>query len=409
MATKTKHGDEPQDGEPESDIVVSDNGTGFVKCGYALENFPRHTFPSLVGRPMLRAEESEIGDTLLKAVMVGDEASRVRKYLDVHYPIENGIVQNWTDMEHLWDHTFKDKLGFQDGKCGDHRILLTEAPLNPEANKKKFMEYMFEKYEFDSMQVQTQAMLTLYAQGLMTGVVLDSGDGVTHVVCVYEGFVPAHLTQRLNLAGRHVTRYLIRLLQLRGYSFNSTSDFETVRTIKEELCYTALDYKAESKLAEDTTALVKKFTLPDGKIIKIGRERFQASEAMFNPNMADVHGDGVSNMIYNAIMKAEYDLRLSFFKHVVLSGGSTMYPGLPTRIDKDIKERYLKEVLKGDKKRLHKFRLNVEDPPRRKNMVFLGASVLGGIMKDSPEFWLDKEEYQELGADAAIKRLGSAP
>ena len=120
-----------------------------------------------------------------------------------------------------------------------------------------------------------------------------------------------------------------------------------------------------------------------------------------------MHGDAVSDIIYNSIMSAEYDLRLKFFKHIVLSGGSTMYPGLPTRIEKDIKDRYFKEVLKGDKKRLHKFRLSIEDPPRRKNMVFLGASVLGDIMKDRAEFWLDKEEYDELGAEAACKRLSA--
>jgi len=403
----TRHGDAAQLGEPETDIVVSDNGTGFVKCGFAGENFPRHTFPSLVGRPMLRAEESEIGDTILKDVMVGDEASAVRKYLDVKYPIENGIVQNWTDMEHLWNYTFEEKLGFKDADCKDQRILLTEAPLNPKANKKKFCEYMFETYQYDSMQVQTQAMLTLYAQGLLTGVVLDSGDGVTHVVCVYDGFVPEHLTKRLNLAGRHVTRYMIRLLQLRGYSFNSTADFETVRQIKEDLCYVALDYKQERKLALETTALVRKYKLPDGNVIKVGRERFEASEAMFRPEMAGITGEGVANMIFNAISAADIDLRLEFFKHIVLSGGSTMYPGLPTRCEKDLKDRYLKEVLRGDKKRLHKFRLGIEDPPRRKNMVFLGASVLGDIMKDRSDFWLDKEEYEEIGADAAVEKLNS--
>ena len=376
-----------------------------MKCGYAKDNFPRHTFPSLVGRPMLRAEESEIGDTVLKSIMVGDEAAAVRKYLDVRYPIENGIVQDWTDMEHLWNYTFEDKLGFKNADCKGQRILLTEAPLNPKKNQKKFCEYMFETYNYDSLQVQTQAMLTLYAQGLLTGVVLDSGDGVTHCVCVYEGYVQEHVTQRLNLAGRHVTRYLIRLLQLRGYSFNSTADFETVRQIKEDLCYVALDYKKEDKLALETTALVTKYTLPDGSIIKVGRERFQASEAMFRPELAGIHGDGVANMIYNAIMSSEVDLRLEFFKHIVLSGGSTMYPGLPTRCEKDIKDRYLKEVLKGDKKRLHKFKLGIEDPPRRKNLVFLGASVLGDIMAERADFWLDKEEYEELGGDAATKRL----
>lgn len=409
MSTKAggNHADYPQ-GDPKTDIVVSDNGTGFVKCGYAGEDFPRHEFPSLVGRPMLRAEESEIGDTVLKSVMVGDEAAAVRRYLDVKYPIANGIVQNWDDMEHLWSYTFEDKLGFKDADCSGQRIMMTEAPLNPEKNRQKYCENMFEKYNYDSLQVQTQAMLTLYAQGLLTGVVLDSGDGVTHVVCVYDGFVPTNLTKRMNLAGRHVTRYLIRLLQLRGYSFNSTADFETVRQIKEDMCFTAPDYEAEKRLALETTCLVQKYKLPDGKIIKIGRERFEAAEAMFRPEMAGITGGGAANMIFDTIMSSDMDLRLEFFKHIVLSGGSTMFPGFPTRLEIDIKQRYLDEVLDGNKRRLHKFRLGIENPPRRKNMVFLGASVLGNIMNNRSDFWLDKEEYDELGVEQACKRLGSA-
>jgi actin-related protein 2 len=118
-----------------------------------------------------------------------------------------------------------------------------------------------------------QAMLTLYAQGLMTGVVVDTGDGVTHVVPVYDGFVPQHLIKRLDVAGRHITQYLIKLLMLRGYAFNRTADFETVRQIKEKLCYVACDINSERALANETTSQMEAFTLPDGRVIKLGRER----------------------------------------------------------------------------------------------------------------------------------------
>ena len=117
--------------------------------------------------------------------------------------------------------------------------------------------------------VAIQAVLTLYAQGLMTGVVVDSGDGVTHICPVYEGFGLQNITKRLDVAGRDITRYLIKLLLLRGYAFNHSADFDTVRQIKEKLCYVAYDVEQEDKLGQETTILVEKYTLPDGREITV--------------------------------------------------------------------------------------------------------------------------------------------
>jgi len=260
------------------------------------------------------------------------------------------------------------------------------------------LENMLEKYKFAGAKVSIQAMLVLYAQGLLTGVVLDSGDGVTHIVPVWEGICPPLLIKRLNVAGRHITRYLVKLLQVRGYAFNRTADFETVRQIKEKLCYAAYDLEIDRKLALETTVLVQKYELPDGRIIKVGSERFDATEVLFHPGLIDVEGLGASEMLFQMIQHdADIDLRADFYKHIVLSGGSTMYPGLPSRIEKDMKDLYLRDVLKNDVKGLAKFKLKIEDPPRRKHMVFLGGSVLADIMKDKPEFWISKAEWAEHG------------
>ena len=126
-----------------SDIIVCDNGTGFVKCGFAGQNFPTSIFRSMVGRPLLRSEE-KIGGIEIKDVMFGDEAEAVRQNLEITYPLENGIIKSWNDMELLWDYTFKEKLGVDDfsGKS----VLLTEPPMNPHANRKKMGEIMFEKF-----------------------------------------------------------------------------------------------------------------------------------------------------------------------------------------------------------------------------------------------------------------------
>merc|ERR1712169_145732 len=152
-------------------VIVCDNGTGFVKVGYAGANFPAHIFPSMVGRPILRFEE-KIDNVELKDIMVGDKAATLRSFLDIKYPLDNGIVRNWDDMLHLYDYTFEEKLKINPAEC---RIMLTEAPMNPMKNREKMVEVMFEKYGFKSVYISIQAVLVLYAQGLLTGVVVDSG------------------------------------------------------------------------------------------------------------------------------------------------------------------------------------------------------------------------------------------
>ncbi|OQR74983.1 actin-related protein 2 isoform 1, partial [Tropilaelaps mercedesae] len=240
-------------------VIVCDNGTGFVKCGYAGSNFPAYTFPSLVGRPILRAS-TKVGEMEVKDLMIGDEASKLRSMLEVNYPMENGMVRNWDDMLHVWDYTFgPQKMNIDPKDC---KILLTEPPMNPLKNRQKMMEVMFEYYGFDAAYISIQAVLTLYAQGLYTGVVVDSGDGVTHICPVFEGYALPHLTKRLDIAGRDITRYLIKLLLLRGYVFNQSADFETVRMMKEKLCYVSYNVELEQKLALETTFLVEPYTLP---------------------------------------------------------------------------------------------------------------------------------------------------
>ncbi|KZV96780.1 Actin/actin-like protein [Exidia glandulosa HHB12029] len=381
--------------------LVVDNGTGFVKVGFAGSNFPEHVFPSLVGRPILRAEERVSGTSaVIKDLMVGDEAAEFRNFLQVSQPMEHGIIKNWDDMKHLWDYTFNEKLRIDPS---GRKILLTEPPMNPKVNRQKMAQVMFEEYGFGGVYVAIQAVLTLYAQGLTTGVVVDSGDGVTHIVPVYDGYALPHLTRRLDIAGRDVTRYLIKLLLMRGYAFNRTADFETVRQIKEKLCYVSYDLDLDEKLAEETTVLVEIFTLPDGRVIRVGPERFQAPECMFQPHLVDVESPGVAELLFLTIQNAAVDTRGELYKHIVLSGGSSMYPGLPSRLEKEMKQLYLTRVLNGDPTRLNKFKIRIEDPPRRKHMVFLGGAVLADIMKGREEFWITREEWFEQGVRALDK------
>lgn len=183
--------------------------------------------------------------------------------------------------------------------------------------------------------------------------VVDSGDGVTHIVPVYESVVLNHLTRRLDVAGRDVTRNLIALLLRRGYALNRTADFETVRQIKEKLCYVSYDLELDKRLSEDTTVLVESYTLPDGRVIRVGSERFEAPECLFQPHLVDVEQPGIAEFLFNTIQAADVDVRSSLYKAIVLSGGSSMYPGLPSRLEKEIKQLWLTKVLHGDPERLN--------------------------------------------------------
>ena len=175
--------------------------------------------------------------------------------------------------------------------------------------------------------------------------------------------------------------------------------------MKEKLCYVGYDIQTEQKLAQETTFFVESYTLPDGRVIKVGGERFEASEALFQPHLINVEGQGMAELLFTAIQAAEMDIRPELYKHIVLSGGSTMYPGLPSRLEREIKQLYLERVLKGDTDRLSKFKIRIEDPPRRKDMVFIGGAVLADVMKEREDFWMSKAEYEEKGVDV-LKKLG---
>ena len=262
-------------------------------------------------------------------------------------------------------------------------------------NREKMAEVLFEKFGFLGIDVQIQATLSLYAMGYVTGLVIDSGDGVTHCIPVSEGRVLTHSVQRINIAGRHLTDYLIKLLLLRGYNFHTSSDFEVVREIKEKMCYVSADVLKERQLAKETTVLEQDYQLPDGTWIKVGPERFECGEVLFSPYLVGKESDGLSQMVFNSIQASPMDVRSSLYKGMLLSGGTTMLPGISTRIQRDI--RKLHREMRGGVVS-NKISIKVEDPTYRKHLVYIGACTLAKIFKANPEnTWVYKFNWEEEG------------
>lgn len=362
--------------------IVVDNGTGLTKNGYAGEDRPRSVFPTIIGYPKYTSIMTDV-EHYTREYYIGEEALELRGVLKLVYPVEHGIIKSWPAMEKIWHYTFYTDMRIDPS---EHPILLTEPPMNPRTNREKMAEIMFETFNAPAIYVAMQAVLSLYASGRTTGLVIDAGDGVTHIVPIYEGFALTHAITRVDLGGRDLTEYLRRLLRQRGYTLQSSAEREIVRDIKEKLCYVALDPEKELKLAQKVSEMEKTYMLPDGAPLTIGAERFLAPEVFFNPGVIGLEAQPLDEVIVQTIEKCDVDLRRDLYSNIVLSGGSTMFPGLKERLTKEIKELIPESV-----------DVKIIAPPERMYSVWIGGSILSSL-KTFQKLWVTRKEYQDAGA-----------
>ncbi|EIW70794.1 actin-2 [Tremella mesenterica] len=354
--------------------VVIDNGSGTIKAGFAGEEQPSCYIPSFVGRPK---HPRIMAGAIQENLFIGRRAQELRGLLKIKYPMEHGIVNDWDDMERIWSWVYGEGLK---ALSEEHPVLLTEAPLNPRQNRDVAAQIFFETFNVPAFFTSVQAVLSLYSSGRTTGIVLDSGDGVTHAVPVFEGFSMPHAIRRIDLAGRDVTEHLQLLLRKAGYYLHTSAEKEVVRTIKEKTCYLALNPAKEEK---DHAGAWEEFRLPDGKVIQLGTERFLAPEILFHPELIGQEYPGVHQVIVDSINRTDMDLRKSLFSNIVLSGGSTLCTGFGDRLLNEVKKLALKDV-----------KLKIYAPPERKYSTWIGGSILAGL-STFKKMWVSADEYKE--------------
>lgn len=371
----------------EQQTIIIDNGSGMVKAGFAGEEGPRSVFPAIVGRPK---NQSAMHGVQQKSEYIGDEAMQKRGILNLEYPITTGIVTSWEDMEKVWHHTFYNELRVAPEEALG--VLLTEAPRNPKENREKMTTIMFETFGVKNVYVAIQAVMSLYAAGRTTGLVADSGDGVTHTVPVFEGFSIPHAVEKMEIAGRVLTQYMQKLMLEQGESLTSSAEQEIVRDIKEKLCYVAQDYDKEVAACQGSSEHDKNYTMPDKRVINVpGHVRITCPELLFKPELNGKSCSSIHKLAWNSVSASDIDVRKDLCKNIILSGGTTMYEGISERL----KEEIIKLAPAGAE-------IRVIAAADRKYAVWKGGSTLASLSTFASS-WVTAEDYQEHGA-AVIHR-----
>lgn len=339
--------------------------------------------------------------------MIADEVVPVRSILDLKYPIREGIIKDSEELELLWEYAITKKIGIKRDSLGLYSCMITEAPYNPFSNKKLMSQILIENLGLGSFNIEPQAKLALIYEGKENGLVVDSGDGVTHCIPVVHNTIDHHNIVRLNIAGRHITDYLIRLLQVKGYAFNSSADFETVRELKEKFCMVSANIDQDRKLERETTFYNTFNKLPSGKVIKLSNEKFEAPEILFNPMLVQDESLGIHDMIVKCVQSCAMDNRKKLYESIILSGANTLFAGFASRLETEVVKKYKKDVLKSEDAKL-KIDINIVDNPNRQFAVFNGAAFLANFYnKENPGYWISKRDWEECGDSILYRKCSN--
>ena len=355
--------------------IIIDNGSGFCKAGFSGEFEPRTVFPSIFGSPknkliMITGHQKDF--------YIGLDAEDIRGVLNLNYPIKEGNIIDWSEMENIWKYIFTNELRVDPS---EHYIMISDSPMNPKINKEKLALIMFEEFNIPGLFFADQVVLPLYSIGKNIGIVADIGDAFSHFGSVFEGYSLRHSIIRMELAGRDVTDYLIRIFYEEGVHLTTTAEREIAKDIKEQTCYIALDFENEKNYYKSID-----YEMPDGNKIFIKDQRFRAPEILFQPEICGKYTGGIAQNFNESINRTDRDLRKELYENIVLSGGSTMFPGFTERFTNEIKNLA---------PYFYQSHVEVTAEPERKLSSWIGCSILSSILPE--EYWISRDEYNESG------------
>lgn len=351
-----------------NNTVVIDIGTATTKAGFEGEEYPRLVFPTLVGYINYDLNNYEAfipKDRIDEDYFIGEEVLQLKDGLKLKYPIKRGVIKDWESMEKILHYIFYKGLDI-DPRA--YPVLLTEYPLNIESNRKKIIEIMFGTFKVPAVNFTMQPLLSAYRIGRTTGCVVEIGE-ITHIVPILHGYPIKDAIKRLDFGGGDIDDYLLELIKEKGVSIQEESYISPqIRNIKEKLCYVAMDPEREMRLSKIVAGMEITWMTPDGDIIPLNYERFLAPECIFDPTRIKKEIEPLHVEIFNAISQCDEEMRENLFSSIILSGGSTMFPGIKERLTKEIKEQIPESV-----------DVKIIAPPERMYSAWMGGTVAASL------------------------------
>ena len=373
-------GDEDEYWGPKS--IVIDNGSFNIKAGFNGDEIPKISLRNVIGENK-DYDGKKVGNE--KEIIIGEEALNKRGMLNIKFPMKRSMIKDWESLEKIWNYIFTNELKVNQK---EYNVLITQPINNIKENKEKIAEIMFESFNIPGLYIADSTLLSLYAAGKFTGMVIDMGDGITQFSPFYDGFLFEDKFERINIGGKDITKYMRKILNKKGFTFEKISGKIIPNTIKEEACF--------FPLTDDEEVGVYEYKLPDGSCINLKEERFNCPEAiLFNPLLKSNENKSIAEICNNIIQKCDVYLKKDFYNCIILSGGNSMLKGLPERFTKEIKD-LVNESMKKE--------ITVIANPERKFATWIGGSILSGISTFDDK-WTTNKEYEENGPNIIINRF----
>jgi centractin len=369
--------------------IVIDIGSGEVKAGFSGEEKPKVIFKNYFGEPkykrVLHSYDNDGND--IREEYIGDDCEKYLGLIKLRYPVNHGVFEKEQDIFSTFNHIYS-KLGLNSQEIKEHPVLITEPILNPRTNREKIAKMLFENLGVPAIFFASQPILSLFSTSVTTGIILESGEGVSQSCVIFEGYSIPFSYERYNYGGRDVTDYLKNMLKRRGYNFYNSTEIKLVNDIKEKMCYLETNKRAELPKKVLNKKLIQ-YYLPDGNNITIDDEITLAPEILFNPEYIGKEYLSFTQMIINSINKIDIELRKKAYESIWLSGGNTAFKDLNHKLNDELRNIFGKN-----------FAINILENEKinPQYRCWVGGNIIS-TLEIFKKMWVTRGDWNENGSE----------